>query len=90
MTSLAFMFVLVPAPPWIMSTTNWLWRWPSMISAQAEQMASATSSSSRPRRLLAMAAAFFTMASARMKSGKWDRGIPVMWKFSLARSVWMP
>ena len=40
MTSLAFMLVEVPAPPWIMSTTNWSWSLPAMISSQASAMAS--------------------------------------------------
>ena len=44
MTSLAFMLVEVPAPPWITSTTKWPCQWPSMISWQARSMAAATSS----------------------------------------------
>ena len=32
MTSLAFMFEDVPAPPWMTSTTNWSLSWPFMTS----------------------------------------------------------
>ena len=39
MTSFAFMFVDVPAPPWIMSMTNWSWSLPATISSQAFAMA---------------------------------------------------
>ena len=31
MTSFAFMFVEVPAPPWMTPTTNWSWSSPSMM-----------------------------------------------------------
>ncbi len=43
MTSLAFMFVEVPAPPWIMSMVKCLCSFPAMISSQAAMMASALS-----------------------------------------------
>ena len=38
MTSLAFMFVEVPAPPWMTPTTNWSWNSPSMMRWQASSI----------------------------------------------------
>ena len=61
MTSLAFMLVEVPAPPWIISTMNSLFHLPEMTSSQACLTALALSSGTRPSLLLAVMAAFFTI-----------------------------
>src|SRR4030066_359811 len=47
MTSLAFMLVEVPAPPWMMSTTNSSWRRPPLISSPAAPRRSPRKSVSR-------------------------------------------
>ena len=59
-TSLAFMLVEVPAPPWMKSVTNWSRISPAISRSQAAAIASATFRSSTPRSRLASAAAFFT------------------------------
>ena len=64
MTSLAFMLILVPAPPWIRSVTNWPCKRPLSISSQASIIALPTFSLMFPASILAFAAAFFTMARA--------------------------
>src|SRR5438552_1583359 len=58
-TSLAFMLVEVPAPPWITSTTNWSCSAPPMISSQATMIAPARWRSITPSSALASAAALF-------------------------------
>ena len=90
MTSFAFMFVDVPAPPWTMSTTKCPWWCPSMTSWEACSIAAATVSGRSPSRTFARAAASFTIASARTSVGKCETGMPVIGKFSTARSVWTP
>ena len=69
MTSFAFMFVEVPAPPWMTPTTNWSWNSPSMMRWQARSITSAFSAFSTPTSRFARAAACFTEASARIRSG---------------------
>jgi len=59
-TSLAFMLVEVPAPPWMKSVTNWSIMSPAMTRSQPRMIASATLASIAPRSRLAMAAAFLT------------------------------
>jgi hypothetical protein len=90
MTSLAFMLVEVPAPPWIMSTTNCSCQRPAMISSQAALIACSSGSGRWPSRQLARAAAFLTIASARIRFGKCDSAISVMRKLSSARAVCTP
>jgi len=90
MTSLAFMFVEVPAPPWIGSTTNCSCRRPERISSHASVIASAMSGGSRPSSRLARAAACLTEASAVIRSGNWAMVAPVIAKFSTARTVCTP
>ena len=89
-TSLAFMLVEVPAPPCSMSTTKSWCSSPAMTRSQAETMAWEISGDSRPKSRLARAAAFLTMARDSMNSGKFDKMMPVIGKFSTARAVWMP
>ena len=90
MTSLAFMFEEVPAPPWMTSTTNWSLSLPFMTSVQASPMAAARPASSSPSSWLVRAAASFTAASPRTRCMLEDSGWPVMGKFSTARRVWTP
>ena len=90
MTSLAFMLVEVPAPPWIMSTMNCSCSRPARMSLVAAMIASAFAGSSAPMSRLACAAACFTAASAPMKIGYIFRVIPVIGKFSTARTVCTP
>jgi hypothetical protein len=59
-TSLAFMLVEVPAPPWMKSVTNWSFMSPAITRSQALMIAWAILASSTPRSRFAMAAAFFT------------------------------
>jgi hypothetical protein len=59
-TSLAFMLVEVPAPPWMKSVTNWSFMSPAITLSHARTIASAILESSTRRSRLAMAAAFFT------------------------------
>ena len=82
------MLMEVPAPPWMGSTMNWAFIFPAMTSSAALAMASASLVSRWPVSRLARAAAFFTMAMARMSAG-W-MGRPVMGKFSAPRNVWTP
>ncbi|MCY1443469.1 hypothetical protein D9M71_598860 [compost metagenome] len=63
-TSLAFMLVEVPAPPWIMSTTNCSWKSPRTIRAQASLIAACLAALRWPSSRLASAAACLTMARA--------------------------
>ena len=88
MTSLVFMLIEVPAPPWIGSTMNCALSLPAMTSSAAFAMASAIFGSRCPVSRLASAAAFLTMAMARMSAG-WS-GSPVMGKFSAPRRVCTP
>ena len=90
MTSFAFMLVDVPAPPCMTSTTNSSRRSPERISSHAVRMAAKRSSSSRPSSWLVVAAASLTAASASTRYGLSPIGMPVIGKFSSARSVWMP
>jgi hypothetical protein len=69
MTSLAFMLVDVPAPPWIMSTMNCSCSRPARTSPAATMIASALSGSMAPMARFATVAACFTAASALMKIG---------------------
>ncbi len=68
-TSLAFMLVEVPAPPWYQSTWNWSWYWPASKASAAFWMAASVSASSAPTSWLARAAASLTSAQASMKPG---------------------
>ena len=61
-TSLAFMLVEVPAPPWIMSTTNCSWNSPWMMRAQAVLIAVCLAADRWPSSRLASAEACLTMA----------------------------
>ena len=61
---------------------------PSMISSAASTSALPMRFSRRPVSMFACAAAFFTFASAWMKST--SSRLPVMLKFSMARSVCTP
>jgi len=89
-TSLAFMLVEVPAPPWITSTTNSSSSAPERISSQARMIAPAREGSSSPSSRFAVAAACLTQASARMRSGYAEIGVPEIGKFSSARTVCTP
>jgi hypothetical protein len=89
-TSLAFMFVEVPAPPWMKSVMNCSSMSPAITRSAPFMIASAIFLSRTPRSRLAMAAAFFTYPKAFTKYGSRDIGMPVMWKFSLPRSVCTP
>ncbi len=84
------MVVEVPAPPWMKSVMNWSSISPLIRRSHAPAMASATFRSIAPRSRLASAAAFLTYPKALIRFGSRDTGIPVMWKFSLPRSVWTP
>ena len=67
----------VPAPPWIMSTGNWSWCFPSSISLQAFKIASACSSVNKSSSRLATAAPIFVIANAWINRGysfKWNWG----------------
>ena len=41
-------------------------------------------------RMLAIAAAFFTITMPRMSSGMWLMFVREIWKLSTARRVWIP
>ena len=84
-TSLAFMFELVPEPVWNTSMGNWSSCRPSAISPAAAMIASAFSGASRPRSLFTWAQAPFSRPSARI----WARSSPrpEIGKFSTARCV---
>jgi hypothetical protein len=84
------MFVDVPAPPWMTSTTNCSCSAPFQISRQASTIALAMSGSSRPSSPLASAAASLTAASASIRCGYAEIEVPVMGKFSLAGGVHPP
>jgi hypothetical protein len=78
-TSFAFMFVLVPAPPWMTSTVKCSWSASSFRSSSHEDaIASWTFRGRRPISKLARAHAFLTNANARMKSGYALSLTPVM------------
>ena len=68
-TSFAFMFVEVPAPPWKTSRRNSSWSLPAMISSQAPSIPFRISLLNWPQSKFARAAASLTIASALMKSG---------------------
>ena len=91
MTSLVFMFRLVPAPPWKASMGNWSRHRPlSRTWSQAQMIALVISSSSVPNSRLARAEAFLTWTMPRMKEGSSPIVAPEMRKFSWARRVWIP
>jgi hypothetical protein len=73
-----------------MSTANWSCHCPAITSSQAAEIAPSNLVGRRPSLPLARAAASFTIASARTKLGKWDMGMPVIWKLSMARAVCTP
>src|SRR3954452_572959 len=85
MTSLAFMFELVPEPVWNTSMGNWSSYAPDATSSAAAATASARSASSTPRSLLTRAHAPLTRPSARICAGSMGR--PEIGKFSTARWV---
>ena len=68
-TSFAFMFVEVPAPPWKTSSRNWSWSLPSISSWQAPSMPFRISAENWPQSKLARAAASLTMANALITFG---------------------
>ena len=68
-TSFAFMFVEVPAPPWKTSRRNSSWSFPSMSSWQAPSIPFRISGENCPQSTLARAAASFTIANALMRFG---------------------
>jgi hypothetical protein len=88
MTSLAFMFELVPDPVWNTSIGNWSSCSPAATSAAAASMAAATSPSITPREALAAAAAPLMRPKAEIS----DRSstTPETGKFSTARCVCAP
>ena len=90
MTSLAFILLVVPAPPWIISTGNCSWCCPSNISWQACVMARYCSSVSSPRAKFASAAAILVIASPLINSGYSLRWNLLMEKFSIPLSVCTP
>ena len=69
MTSLVFMLVLVPAPPWMTPTTNCSCSSPSTIRWQTASMMSAFAGSRTPISLLARADACLTRARAPHQVG---------------------
>ena len=84
-TSLAFMFELVPDPVWNTSTGNWASCAPAATSSAAAAIAAARSSASTPIRPLTRAAAALTSPSARICARSRPR--PEIGKFSTARCV---
>ena len=68
-TSLAFMFVDVPAPPWNTSSRNSSCSFPSISSRQAPSMPLRMSLPNWPQSKLARAAASLTIANALMMLG---------------------
>ena len=90
MTSLAFMFVEVPAPPWMQSTGNWSSMFPARIRSQAAQMAMPISRGNTCNSIFARAQAFLTQARAQIISGNWESGVPEIWKLFMARNVCTP
>ena len=80
MTSFAFMFTDVPAPPWNWSTGNWSMQRPfSMISSQAAMIASALTGFMALSCMFAKAHAFLTCANARISSGTSLMVRPEIW-----------
>ena len=69
MTSFAFMFVEVPAPPWMTPTTNWSCSSPSMMRWHASSIQTCFCGESAPTSRFARHAACFTCASAMTRSG---------------------
>ena len=86
MTSLAFMFELVPEPVWNTSTGKWSSTSPSAIRPAADTMASTLVFSRRPRRPLTVAQADLSRPRARICAR--SRPLPETGKFSTARWVW--
>ncbi len=86
MTSLVFMFELVPEPVWNTSMGKCPSYSPLATASAAAMIASARSPSMTPNSRLARAAAFFTCARALMCSD--SRRLPEIGKFSTARWVW--
>ncbi len=68
-TSLTFMFVEVPAPPWTTPTVNSSRSRPALISSHAASMRPERSASRAPISRFARAAACLTQAKARTNSG---------------------
>ena len=90
MTSLAFMFVEVPAPPWMTSTTNWSLSLPSRISLQASTMAAALPGVEQSELVVGAGGGLLHGGQRRDQVQLEDSGWPVMGKFSTARRVWTP
>ncbi len=84
-TSLAFMFELVPDPVWKTSIGNWSSCAPAATSSAAVRIASACSAESTPSDRFAAAAAAFTRPRAWIRAG--SIGVPLIGKFSTARCV---
>ena len=84
-TSLAFMFELVPEPVWYTSIGKCSSCAPEATSSAAAAIAAAMSAGSTPSSALALAAAFLILARASM----WPRSrrVPEIGKFSTARCV---
>jgi hypothetical protein len=78
MTSFAFMFVDVPAPPWIMSTTKCSWWRPARISCDARLIGSAIAESSRPSSSFDVATAFLDGGERFVSAGNSRSAIPVI------------
>ena len=85
-TSLAFMFELVPDPVWNTSIGNWASCAPAATSSAAAAIAAARSSPSTPIRAFTRAAAPLTSPRARICARSMPR--PEIGKFSTARCVW--
>ena len=84
-TSLVFMFELVPEPVWKTSIGNASSCSPATISSAARTMASAWSEARMPSSPLTRAADAFTRPIAWMSAG--SIGVPLIGKFSTARWV---
>ena len=84
-TSLAFMFELVPEPVWNTSMGNWSSCRPSAISPAAAMMASAFSGCEQAEILVHLCAGAFSRPSARICVRSSPR--PEIGKFSTARCV---
>ena len=85
-TSLAFMFELVPDPVWKTSIGNASSWSPAATAVAAAWIAAAWSRSMTPSSPFVCAAACFTSPSACTSRG--SIGVPLIGKFSTARWVW--
>lgn len=90
MTAFMFTMVEVPAPPWIMSTRNSSCQKRATSSSHTTSIMRAFYDRKTRKSAFIRAPAFFTDASARKNSGKCDKGMPRVGKFSIARWVLMP